>query len=115
MFFSLLSTTALPVKFMEKSFKHLWHELRMAMKEEGHSELLPTHCAAQQEQKSVLKPEKHKVTALLMSQSHRESNQSSSGSQIWQHFPCDRFCAGMAKMKEELQADLKDLQIPSWF
>lgn len=57
------------------------------MREEGDSGLLPPHCVAQQEQKSVLKPERHKVRALFMSQSHRESNQRSSASQIWQHPP----------------------------
>lgn len=35
------------------------------MKEEDHSGLLPAYCVAQQEQKSVLKLEKHKVTATV--------------------------------------------------
>lgn len=48
------------------------------MKEEDDSGLLPAHCVAQQEQKSVLKPERHKVMPLLMSPSDKESNQSGS-------------------------------------
>lgn len=48
------------------------------MKEEDDSGLLPAHCVAQQEQKSVLKPERHEVMPLLMSPSDKESNQSGS-------------------------------------
>lgn len=85
------------------------------MKEDDHSGLPPARCAAQREQRSVLKAARHKPTAELTSQSHRQPKQSSSGSQIQQHLPCDQFCADMAKTKEELEADLKDLQFPGWF
>jgi len=67
------------------------------------------------EQTSVLKPARHKLTAVFTSQSHRESNQSCSGSPIWQHLPPDQFHADMAKMEEELKGDLKVLQLQGWF
>lgn len=48
MFLSPFLLLPSPLSSWEKSFKDLWHEQRMVMKEEDHSGLLPAHCVAQQ-------------------------------------------------------------------